>query len=185
MIVHHGTWYRYQGYSFRGEEPGVERNNFNYPPKTGASSLSRLCMWCVLTGRCLLRCAAERAGKTCFLHHETSFYVIVYYSNRKSNWYERSYQVESTVTRLLDEVKLPRDWSVVRYVSTCEAQLLFVFFFSLFWFGLFRFFLDAAKDVRVHDLIWCDADGGVCWLSCWLRPSLVPGEGMGVQNGCI
>ena len=53
-------------------------------------------------------------------------------------FHERSYNENSTPSRPLWEVKSHLAWSVVRWVTTCEARVLFVF--VLFWFTTFYFY---------------------------------------------
>ena len=49
-------------------------------------------------------------------------------------FHERSYNENYTPSRPLWEVKSHLAWSVVRWVTTCEARVLFVLFFILFSF---------------------------------------------------
>lgn len=56
-------------------------------------------------------------------------------------FHERSYNENYTPSRPLWEVKSHLAWSVVRWVTTCEARVLFVLFFILSFFTHSCFFV--------------------------------------------
>jgi hypothetical protein len=56
--------------------------------------------------------------------------VVFVFALRVERQHERSYNENYTPSRPLWEVKSHLAWSVVRWVTTCEARVLFVFFCS-------------------------------------------------------
>ena len=66
-------------------------------------------------------------------------------------FHERSYNENSTPSRPLWEVKSHLAWSVVRWVTTCEARVLFVFSLS-FWsqFILFIFYYTIILSLLIY-----------------------------------
>ena len=80
--------------------------------------------------------------------------------------HERSYKVYCTRSRSIAEVKLPLDQSVVRWVTTCEAWLLFVFALLLLLphFGQAPILFMHLSDILI--LLAC-----CCWSSFYYIPT--------------